>query len=127
MLRLVLLLALLIPQIRPPSTLRAPATPPSEGTGKFREHTYTFKQETFYYVLEYTPLLPGKRPVVLEAMRGACHDLYDLDFSKATPRPGPGPDEWLFELKDLRICYAKQMPATGPAGEIKTLRVWMPA
>ena len=126
MLPLIVALALLMPQIRPPSTLRAPATPPSEGTGKFREYAYSYKQETFYFVIDYTPLLPGKRPVVLEAMRGACQDLYDLDFSKAKPRPGPSPDEWLFELKDLRICYAKQLPATA-TGEIKTIRVWMPA
>ena len=127
MLPLVVVLALLMPQIRPPSTLRAPATPPSEGTGKFREHTYSYKQETSYFVIDYTPPLPGKRPVVLEAMRGACQDLYDLDFSKAKPRPGPGPDEWLFELKDLRICYARQMPAAASTGEIKTIRVWMPS
>ena len=127
MLVLVVALALLIPQVRPPSTLRAPATPPSEGTGKFREHAYTFKQETYYFVLEYAPLLPGKRAIVLEAMRGACQDLYDLDFSKAKPRPGPGTDEWLFELKDRRICSARQMPSPAATGEIKTLRVWMPS
>ena len=33
MLRFVLLVALLTPQMRPPSALRAPATPPSGGHG----------------------------------------------------------------------------------------------
>ena len=126
MLRLLLLFALLTPQLRPPSTLRAPATPPPEGTGKFQDHTYTFRSEQHHVVIEYTPLLPAKQTVVLDAMKAACQDLYDLDFSKVKPRRGPGPDEWLFELKDLRICYGKQMPSPVPTGEIKTVRIWMP-
>jgi hypothetical protein len=126
MLRYVLLVALLAPQVRPPSALRAPATPPAEGTGRFQEHTYTFRREMYYFVVEYTPLLPARRATVHEAMRGACQDLYDLDFSKVKPRPGPGPDEWLFELKDLRICYTRQMPGPDATGQVKTIRVWMP-
>jgi len=126
MLRLLLLFALLTPQLRPPSTLRAPATPPPEGTGKFQGHTYAFRTEAHFVVIEYTPLLPAKRTVVLDAMKAACQDLYDLDFSKVKPRPGPGPNEWLFELKDLRICYGRQMPSPVPTGEIKTVRIWMP-
>jgi hypothetical protein len=126
MLRLLLLFALLTPQLRTPSTLRAPATPPAEGTGKFQEHTYSFRTEAHYVVIEYAPPLPAKRTVVLDAMKAACQDLYDLDFSKVKPRPGPGPDEWLFELKDLRICYGRKMPSATPTGEIKTVRIWMP-
>jgi hypothetical protein len=126
MLRLLLLVALLTPQVRTPSTLRAPATPPPEGTGKFQDHTYTFRREAHYVVIEYTPMLPAKRTIVLDAMKAACQDLYDLDFSKVTPRPGPAPDEWLFELKDLRICYGRQMPSPVKDGGIKTVRIWMP-
>ena len=126
MLYLLMIVALLVPQLRPPSTLRAPATPPAEGTGKFQEHTYTFRREAHYVVLEYTPPLPGKRAVVLDAMKAACQSLYDLDFKNVKPRPGPAQDEWLFELKDLRICYARQMPSPVATGEIKSIRVWMP-
>ena len=126
MLPVLLLFALLTPQLRPPSTLRAPAEPPPEGTGKFETHTYAFKREAHYVVIDYTPMLPAKRTVVLEAMKAACQDLYDLDFSKVKPRNGPGPDEWLFELKDLRICYGRQMPSPVATGEIKTVRIWMP-
>ena len=86
MIRLLLLFALLTPQLRPPSTLRAPATPPPEGTGKFQDHTYAFRSEQHYVVIEYTPLLPAKQTVVLDAMKAACQDLYDLDFSKVKPR-----------------------------------------
>jgi hypothetical protein len=126
MLHALLFVALLLPQLRPPSTLRAPATPPPEGTGKFQEHSYTFRREAHYVVLEYTPMLPAKRAVVLDAMKAACQSMYDLDFKNVTPRPGPAPDEWLFELKDLRICYARQMPSPVAGGAIKTIRVWMP-
>jgi hypothetical protein len=126
MLQLLLIVALLFPQLRPPSTLRAPATPPAEGTGKFQEYSYTFRREAHYVVLEYTPMLPARRAVVLDAMKAACQSLYDLDFKNVKPRPGPAADEWLFELKDLRICYARQMPSPVPTGEIKSLRVWMP-
>ena len=126
MLHTLLLVALLVPQLRPPSTLRAPATPPAEGTGKFQDHTYVFRREAHYVVLEYTPMLPAKRTVILDAMKAACQAMYDLDFKNVTPRAGPAPDEWLFELKDLRICYARQMPSPAPTGEIKTIRVWMP-
>jgi hypothetical protein len=125
MMHLILLFALLIPQFRAPSTLRAPATPPDEGTGKFEAHTYTFRRDGRQFVLEYTPALP-RRAAVLAAMKEACQHLYDLDFSKSTPRPGPAPDEWLVELKDLRVCYVRQGPAMPPGGEVKTLRVWMP-
>jgi hypothetical protein len=126
MLRLLLVFALLTPQLRTPSALRAPATPPPEGTGKFLDHTYAFKSEPHYVVIEYTPMLPAKRTIVLDAMKAACQDLYDLDFSKVKPRSGPGPDEWLFELTDLRTCYGRQMPSPVPTGEIKTVRIWMP-
>ena len=120
----VLVFSLLAPQLRPPSTLRAPATPADEGTGKFQEHTYTYRRDNRQFLLEYTPALP-RRAVVIAAMKEACQHLYDLDFSKSTPRPGPAPDEWLVELKDARICYVRQGPSA-PAGEVKTLRVWMP-
>ena len=126
MIRVVLLIALLGLQIRPPSTLRQPATPPAEGTGTFQQHSYTFKRESIYYVLEFTPMLPAKRATVLEAMKAACQGLYDLDFKKVTPRPGPAPDEWILEMKDLRACYARQMPSPVATGEIKTIKVWMP-
>jgi hypothetical protein len=126
MLPALLFVALLVPQLRAPSTLRQPATPPTEGTGKFQEYSYTFRREAHYVVLEYTPMLPAKRPVVLDAMKAACQSLYDLDFKNVKPRQGPAPDEWLFELKDLRICYARQMPSPVESGEIKSIRVWMP-
>jgi hypothetical protein len=124
MMHLLLLCALLAPQLRAPSTLRAPATPPDEGTGKFQEHTYTFRRDSRQFVLEYTPALP-RRAVVLAAMKEACQHLFDLDFSKSTPRPGPAPDEWLVELKDLRVCYVRQGPSE-PGGAVRVLRVWMP-
>lgn len=126
MLQLILIATLLAPQLRPPSTLRAPATPPAEGMGKYLEHSYTFRREAHYVVLEYTPMLPARRTAVLDAMKAACQAMYDLDFSKVTPRQGPARDEWLFELKDLRICYARQMPSPVETGEIKSIRVWMP-
>ena len=44
-------------------------------------------------VLEYTPPLPGKRAVVLDAMKAACQSLYDLDVKNVKPRPGPAQDE----------------------------------
>lgn len=31
-------------------------------------------------------MLPAKRTVVLDAMKAACQDLYDLDFPKVKPR-----------------------------------------
>ena len=69
---LILTLAL---QVRAPETLRAPATPPPDGTGKFQDYTYTFHRDTLYFVVEYTPHLPNKRALLVDAMKSACRDL----------------------------------------------------
>ena len=90
MLRVVLLIALLGLQIRPPSTLRQPATPPAEGTGTFQQHSYTFKRESIYYVLEFTPMLPARRATVLEAMKAACQGLYGPRVQEGDAAPGTG-------------------------------------
>ena len=71
-------------------------------------------------------MLPPTRATVLEAMKAACQGLSDLDFRKATPRPGPAPDEWILELKGRRACYARQMSSPVATGAIKTIEVWMP-
>ena len=125
MLRIVLLATLLAVQVRTPETLRPPATPPPEGTGKFREYSYAFHQDSTYFVIEFTPTLSSKQAVVLDAMKSVCRDLYDLDFRKAEAVPGPGSNAWRFELKDLRTCYGRQM--LGAKGEITSLRIWMPS
>ena len=124
--KVALLVVLLALQLRAPSTLRDPATPPAEGTGKFREYTYTYRQESINYILEYTPHLPNKRAIVLDAMLAACQDLFDLNFSRVKPHPGPAPNEWVFQLQDLRSCYAKQMPSPTPGGDVKSIQVSMP-
>jgi hypothetical protein len=124
MLGIVLLATLLAVQVRTPETLRPPATPPHEGTGKFREYSYAFHQDSTYFVIEFTPTLSSKQAVVLDAMKSVCRDLYDLDFRKAETVPGPGTNVWRFELNDLRTCYGRQMP--GAKGEITSLRIWMP-
>jgi hypothetical protein len=124
MMVIVLLAALLEAQVRTPEMLRPRATPAHEGTGKFRESSYTFHEESTYFVVEFTPALPSKKSVVIDAMKSVCRDLYDLDFRKAETVPGTGPDSWRFELEDLRTCYGRQMPAVD--GAIKTLRIWMP-
>jgi hypothetical protein len=121
----VLILAMAL-QVRAPETLRAPATPPPDGTGKFQDYAYTFQRATPYFVIEFTPHLPNKRALLLDAMKSVCRDLYDLDFTKAQAEPAPSPGEWRFALKDLRTCYARQMPNAENAHEVKTLRVWMP-
>lgn len=125
MLRTVLLATLLAIQIKAPEMLRPPATPPQEGTGTFREYSYTFHKESSYFAIEFTPTLSSKQAVVLDAMKSVCKDLYDLDFSKAETIAGPGADVWRFEMKDLRTCYGQQMPGA-TKGEIKSLRIWMP-
>jgi len=122
---LVLVLALAL-QLRTPETLRPPATPPPDGTGKFQDYAYTFHRDTLYFVVEFTPHLPNKRALLLDAMKSVCRDLYDLDFTKTQAEPGPSPDEWRFALKDLRTCYARQMPDAENRRDVKTLRVWMP-
>ena len=122
---LVLMLALGL-QVRTPETLRAPASPPPDGTGKFQDHAYTFHRDTLYFVVDFTPPLPNKRAVVLAAMKSACRDLYDLDFTKSQAEPGTSPDEWRFSLKDLRTCYGRQVENKANAREVRTLRVWMP-
>jgi hypothetical protein len=127
MLRIVLLTTLLSLQLRPPEALRPAATPPPEGSGRFREYSYTFYRESLYYVIDFTPMLPGKRAIVLDAMKSVCRDLYDLDFTKAQPHPGPGSDVWSFELKDLRTCYGRQMPSSAKRGKVPSFRIWMPA
>jgi hypothetical protein len=121
------LLTILSLQLRTPETLRPPATPPPDGTGKFQEHSYTFHRDSLYYVVEFTPGLPNKRGVVLDAMKSVCRDLYDLDFMKTQAQPGPSPDEWRFELKDLRTCYGRQVAGPSSSHEIRTIRVWMPS
>jgi hypothetical protein len=122
---LILLAALLSLQIRTPETLRPRAAPPPEGTGHFREYAYSYKQQPHDYLVEFTPALPAKGTVVIDAMKSVCRDLYDLDFTKAEAHPGPGPDEWGFEMKDLRVCYGRQVRETGKT-ETKSVRVWMP-
>src|SRR5215831_9195733 len=122
---LVLMLALGL-QVRTPETLRAPASPPPDGAGKFQEYAYTFHRDTLYFVVDFTPHLPNKRAVVLDAMKSVCRDLYDLDFTKTQAEPGTSPDEWRFALKDLRTCYGRQVENKGNPREVKTLRVWMP-
>lgn len=117
---------LLALQLRTPETLRPPATPPPEGTGTFREHSYTFRWDAHAYLVEFTPALPDKRALVLDAMKSACRDLYDLDFTKVPAQPGAGPNEWRFELKDLRVCYGRQPDDQGRAAGIRWVRVWMP-
>jgi hypothetical protein len=123
MLRVVVLATLLAVQVRTPEMVRPRATPPHEGTGKFREYSYVFHQESTYFVIEFTPTLSSKQAVVLDAMKNVCRDLYDLDFRKAEAIPGPGTNAWRFELTDLRTCYGRQMP--GAKGEITSLRIWM--
>ena len=122
---LVLVLALGL-QVRTPETLRAPASPPPDGTGKFQHHAYTFHRDTLYFVVDFTPHLPNKRAVILDAMKSVCRDLYDLDFTKTQAEPGTSPDEWRFSLKDLRTCYGRQVASPDNAKEVKSLRVWMP-
>ena len=122
---LVLMLALGL-QVRTPETLRAPASPPPAGAGKFQEYAYTFHRDTLYFVVDFTPHLPNKRAVVLDAMKSVCRDLYDLDFTRTQAEPGTSPDEWRFALKDLRTCYARQVENKSNPHEVKTLRVWMP-
>ena len=120
-----LILALAL-QLRTPETLRAPATPPPEGTGKFQDFAYTFHRDTLYFVVDFTPHLPNKRALILDAMKSVCKDLYDLDFTKTQAEPGTSPDEWRFELKDLRTCYGRTVENKANPREVKTLRVWMP-
>lgn len=122
---LVLILALAL-QLRTPETLRPPATPPPEGTGKFHEYAYTYHRDQLAFDVEFTPHLPNTRALVLDAMRSVCRDLYDLDFTKSDAEPGTSPDEWRFSLKDLRTCYGRRVPNPDNAKEVKTLRVWMP-
>ena len=80
----------------------------------------------YYFVIEYTPLLPASAQPCTRLCAAPARTCTHLDFSKVKPRPGPGPDEWLFELKDLRICYTRQMPGPDATGQVKTIRVWMP-
>jgi hypothetical protein len=121
----VLMLALSL-QLRTPETLRAPATPPPEGSGKFQHYAYSYHRDSLYFVVEFMPGLPNKRSLVLDAMKSVCRDLYDLDFTKTQAEPGTSPDEWRFTLKDLRTCYGRQTPPPNHKSEVKTVRVWMP-
>jgi len=120
-----LMLALSL-QLRTPETLRAPATPPPEGSGKFQDYAYRYHRDVLYFVVEFTPGLPNKRSLVIDAMKSVCRDLYDLDFTKTQAEPGTSPDEWRFTLKDLRTCYGRQTPIPDHKSEVKTVRVWMP-
>jgi hypothetical protein len=123
---LILLAAVLCLQIRTPETLRDRATPPPEGKGQFRDYAYTFKQQAHDYLVEFTPALPARDAVVIEAMKSVCRDLYDLDFTKSQANRGPGPDEWGFELKDLRVCYGRRVRDAGKTDQTKSIHVWMP-
>jgi hypothetical protein len=123
----VLFVALILAlQLRTPETLRPAATPPPEGTGKFQEYAYTFRWDSHSYLIEFTPALPDKRALVLDAMKSACRDLYDLDFTKVPAQPGIGGNDWRFELKDLRVCSGRPPADQGGAGGIRSVRVWMP-
>src|SRR4029078_1972875 len=82
MVHVVILMLALALQLRTPETLRPPATPPPDGTGKFQDYAYTFHRDTLYFVVEFTPHLPNKRALLLDAMKSVCPDLSDLDFTK---------------------------------------------
>ena len=109
MLASLLLTALLSIQLRAPETLRPPAAPPPDGTGKFQEYAYTYHLDSHVFVIAFTPALPAKRATVLDALKSVCRDLYDLDFTK-----------------DLRTCYGRETTNPAKPGEVKSLRVWMP-
>ena len=126
MLASLLVTALLSIQLRAPETLRPPAAPPPDGTGKFQEYAYTYHLDSHVFVIAFTPALPAKRATVLDALKSVCRDLYNLDFTKAETRPGTGPNEWMFELNDLRTCYGRETTNPAKPGEVKSLRVWMP-
>ena len=76
MLASLLVTALLSIQLRAPETLRPPAAPPPDGTGKFQEYAYTYHLDSHVFVIAFTPALPAKRATVLDALKSVCRDLY---------------------------------------------------